>query len=91
MVDGSALRSSQVMYQDTSKDEIYSAAKSIVGGNVKRIRKSQNLSQEELGLKINADQAYISRIESGALNPTIESLAEISDALNVPMEDLFRS
>jgi len=90
MVDGVALRSSQVMYQDTSKDEIYVSAKSIFGGNVRRVRKSQNLSQEELGLKINADQAYISRIEASVLNPTIESIAEIAAALNVSIEELFR-
>ncbi|MEP1230774.1 MAG: helix-turn-helix transcriptional regulator [Litorimonas sp.] len=89
MDDGSTLRPSQVMYRDTPKDGIYSAAKSTFGGHVKRVRKSKKLSQEELGLKINADQAYISRIEAGSLNPTIESIAEIAQALNVKISELF--
>ena len=80
MDDGSTLRPSQVMYQDTSNDALYAAAKSTFGGNVRRVRKLQKLSQEELGLKINVDQAYISRVESGTLNPTIESIAEIAQA-----------
>jgi len=91
MDDGSTLRPSQVMYQDTSKDRIYDAAKSLFGSNVKRVRKSQNLSQEELGLKINADQAYISRIEAGVLNPTIETIADIAEALNIDIVDLFQA
>ena len=90
MDDGSTLRPSQVMYQDTSKDSIYDAAKSTFGKNVKRVRRLRELSQEDLGLKINADQAYISRIESGSLNPTIESIAEIAQALNIPFLELFR-
>ena len=90
MDDGSTLRPSQVMYQDTSNDKIYAAAKSTFGGNVRRIRKSKDLSQEDLGLKINADQAYISRIEAGSLNPTIESIAEIAQALDVAIAELFK-
>lgn len=89
MDDGAALRPSQAMYNNTSNDRIYASAKSIFGGNVKRVRRLNKLSQEELGLKINADQAYISRIESGTLNPTIESLAEIAHALNISLAELF--
>jgi len=78
------------MYQDTSKEKIYEAAKAMLGGNVKRVRKAQQLSQEELGLRINADQAYISRIEAGTLNPTLESIAEIAVSLKVPISELLK-
>ena len=57
---------------------------------VKRVRKAQQLSQEELGLRINADQAYISRIEAGTLNPTLESIAEIAVSLKVPISELLK-
>jgi len=52
-------------------------------------REFLSLSQEELGLRINADQAYISRLERGLLNPTLESLVEISEALDVQVQNLF--
>ena len=91
MDDGLALLPSQVMYQDTSNDEVYAAAKTLFGRNVRRVRKLRNLSQEELGLRISADQAYISRIEAGSLNPTIESIAEIGNALNVQVSELFKT
>ena len=61
----------------------------MLGRNVKRLRKALNLSQEDLGLRIDADQAYISRIEAGNLNPTVESLSELSYALEVKIVNLF--
>ena len=83
------LRPSQPMYQDTSKERLYAAAKTQMGANVKRLRKVHGLSQEELGLRIEADQAYISRIESGHLNLTVESIAELAAALETQISKLF--
>lgn len=78
------------MYQDTSKEDVHQAAKNRFGRNVKRVRKAQSLSQEALALKIDADQAYISRIEAGRFNPTLESVAEVASALDVPVSELFK-
>jgi len=57
-------------------------AQRLLGKNIRARREELALSQEELGHKINADQAYISRIERGLFNPTLESIVEISCALN---------
>jgi len=78
------------MYLNTSKDVLHNNAKKLLGQNVKQLRKSHGLSQEELGLRIDADQAYISRLEAGTLNPTLESLSEVSHALEVKLLDLFK-
>ena len=91
MDDYLAYGPSQAMYQDTSKSDVYAAAKTLFGENVKRVRKQSGMSQEALALKIDADQAYISRIEAGQLNPTIESIAEIAQALNVKISELFQN
>ena len=69
---------------------MHQAAKERFGGKVRRVRKSQSLSQEALALKIDADQAYISRIEAGRLNPTLESIAEMAHAFQVPISELFK-
>lgn len=89
MDDCLVLRPSQVMYQNTSKEHVHQAVKEAFGRNVKRVRQSLGLSQEGLGLRIDADQAYISRIEAGHLNPTIESIAELANALKIPVSKLF--
>ena len=59
------------------------------GNQVKRYRKGSALSQEELAMRMDADQAYISRLEAGQLNPTLETIAEIAQALDVAIIELF--
>ena len=79
--------------KSNTKDENYSNSfadvKSVLGANLKRYRKQAELSQEELGHKIDADQAYISRLEAGQLNPTLETISELANALGVTVENLF--
>ncbi len=61
-----------------------------IGYRIKQIRtKSLKISQEELAQKLNCDRAYISRIESGKQNLTIENLENICVALNVSFKDFF--
>jgi transcriptional regulator with XRE-family HTH domain len=60
------------------------------GRAVRRVRSAQGLSQEELGFKSGLDRTYISGIERGTRNPTLESLWRIARALNVPASDLIR-
>jgi len=60
-----------------------------VGKNVRLRREAMSLSQEQLGLRIEADQAYISRLERGILNPTVESLVEIAFALEIDVNRLL--
>ena len=77
------------MNLETSKKILHSQAKQRLGCNLKELRLSLGLSQEELGLRIDADQAYISRLESGLSNPTLESIAEIANALESDLKDLL--
>ncbi len=65
------------------------SAKALIGKNIRSRREYLKLSQEELGLRINADQAYVSRLERGLLNPTLESIVEIGHALNIEISELF--
>ncbi|MBN9136366.1 MAG: helix-turn-helix transcriptional regulator, partial [Phyllobacterium sp.] len=40
---------------------------------VKERRGSLGISQEELAMRIGADQAYVSRMEAGRMNVTLET------------------
>lgn len=77
------------MYGDTSKNALFDHFKKVVGQNIKKRRKTLNLSQEELGLRLGADQAYISRLESGRLNPTLESLVELASSMDISLSNLL--
>ena len=60
------------------------------GQAVRKFRKTQGLSQEELGFKSGLDRTYISGIERGTRNPTLESLCRIARALGVPPSEIVR-
>jgi len=77
------------MYGDTSKNDLFDRLKLVLGEEVRKRRKELSLSQEELGLRLGADQAYVSRLESGQLNPTLESLAEVSASLEINLSSLL--
>ena len=55
---------------------------------VSKKRKAADISQEELALRINADQAYVSRVESGEMNVTLETLQQFADALKIDPREL---
>jgi transcriptional regulator with XRE-family HTH domain len=63
--------------------------KNIVGENLKEIRESMNLTQEELALRTGLTQGYINFLESGKRGYTRKSLEKISKSLNVPIYKLF--
>ena len=60
------------------------------GLSVREHRRSLNVSQEELAMRIGADQAYVSRIEAGQMNVTLETAEQIAAALNVDVGELLK-
>lgn len=80
------------MSQNTSEQKSnasFQAARQALGRNVVRLRKQAGLSQEQLALQINADQAYISRIEAAQLNPTLKTITELADILKTDVRTLL--
>jgi transcriptional regulator with XRE-family HTH domain len=61
-----------------------------IGQNIKRIREQKGMSQGDIFRKLDMDRAYISRVESGLTNPTVETLAKIAWALGVGVDDLIK-
>ena len=47
-------------------------------------------TQKKLADKLETKQAYISRLESGAVSPTVNYIARMADALNSDAEIIFR-
>ncbi|MGY6521453.1 MAG: helix-turn-helix domain-containing protein [Mongoliitalea sp.] len=59
------------------------------GEKVRTIRKSQNVSQEKLAELAELDRTYISDIENGKRNVSIETVFKIAKALDKPMVSFF--
>lgn len=60
----------------------------LVGRNCERIRKERGWTQEYLAERAGLSQQYLSGLERGKRNPTIVTIYEIAQALNVSHVDL---
>ena len=63
--------------------------KKLIGRRIKELRKSKGLSQEKLAEKAETSPNYLSRMERGTENPTLDMLIKLSNALEVEMWEMF--
>lgn len=56
--------------------------------NIKFLRLSKGMSQQELADKVGIDRSTISRIENNEIETTIDNAIQFSQILNVPLPDL---
>lgn len=57
---------------------------------IKKYRKSENLTQEELAEKIKMSTKYIQFIETGKRKPSLKTVYKIAKTLKVKVQDLFQ-
>jgi transcriptional regulator with XRE-family HTH domain len=63
--------------------------KESIGMRIKELRQSRHLSQESLAERVGISSKYLSSIERGKENPTLDTLIKLSMALNVELSDMF--
>lgn len=63
----------------------------LIGERIRDLRKSQNLSQEELANKAYISRSFLGEIERGRSSATIDSLEKIATALGITLEELFKN
>jgi len=63
--------------------------KAQLGARIKELRKSKNITQEELVEVIGSDTNNLSRIENGKKFMSAEKLSKIAEALKVDIKELF--
>jgi len=65
--------------------------KSIIGKNIKKLRKQRDLSQDRLSKLADISHNTIIKIESGAIqSPTMDTAQKIAKALGVSLDDLMK-
>jgi len=65
--------------------------KNKLGRKVRELRLSLNMSQTALAAKAETHQEFISDLERGEANPTLETIDRIATALGVHVVELFDS
>jgi len=61
-----------------------------LGQNIKRIRRSRKMSQGDICRKLDMDRSYMSAIEGGKKNITIQQLERLAQALGVSVDKLLK-
>ncbi len=59
------------------------------GKHVRNIRESKKISQEELNFKAELSKNMVGLIERGEVNPTLSTLINLSEGLDIPLKSLM--
>ncbi len=60
-----------------------------VGKRIKELRQKQGLSQEDFAFKCDLDRTYITSLERGKRNISLENLEKIANAFNMSLSEFF--
>lgn len=65
-------------------------AKRQLGMRIAYLRKTHKWSQEELSFRSKINKNYLSDLENGKRNPSLEVLERLASAFEITLEELFR-
>lgn len=64
-------------------------SRQLIARNIRAIRLSKRISQEGLALEAEIDRSYVSGLERGLENPTVDLLDKLAEALAVKTREFF--
>lgn len=59
------------------------------GDRLRLIRKQRNISQEELAFRAKLHRTYVSDVERGSRNISLENIEKLAQALDIKITELF--
>lgn len=62
-----------------------------IGQRIRQLRNELEISQEALGLKAEVDRTYVTDVENGRRNVSVEILERLIKALGVSVAEFFNS
>lgn len=63
--------------------------KQMIGARIKEVRSKKVLTQDQLSEKTNINPKYLSSIERGKENPTLNTLIKLAQSLDVNIDEFF--
>jgi len=61
----------------------------MIGARIKDIRNSRGITQEQLSERVGINTKYLSSIERGKENPTLKTLLNLTQSLDVNLDEIF--
>ncbi len=62
----------------------------IIGNNIRKIRKTQKISQSQLAFEAGVTREFINKLETGKYNVSILTLEKISSILETEISNLLK-
>lgn len=78
-------------HTDKSAEMQKNSVRVLFGQRVRELRKAQGYSQESFAVQSGLDRSYYGGVERGERNVSLDNIAAIARALDVPISDLFPS
>lgn len=60
-----------------------------LGKRIRMLRKANKLSQQKFALMVGVERSYLSKLEAGKRNPSIDCIEKIANGLDVTLSELF--
>lgn len=73
----------------TTKAKIENRARLLLAKNLRQLRLAKGWSQEELADLANFHRTYVSQLERGITNVTIDNLQRLAEVLGIEIPELF--
>lgn len=70
-------------------DERSDRVRKKLGYKIRLLRENRGLSQGDLAYRIGINRSYLSEVENGHRNLTIDILTRLGDIMNITLSDLF--
>ncbi len=83
------IKDEDLLTVSSAPKEIAATLESEIGTEVRRLRKTLDLTVSELGAASGISTGMLSKIENGSISPSLATLSSIAKALNVPISRLF--
>jgi len=61
----------------------------MIGARIKEIRSKRGITQDQLSERMEINPKYLSSIERGKENPTLNTLLKLSESLEVSLDEVF--
>ena len=62
-----------------------------IGVRITELRKAKNLSQQKFAYEADLERSFLSHIEKGRKNISVETLQRILEGLEIPIKEFFDS
>ena len=61
-----------------------------IGERISELRKAKNLSQQKFSYEAEIERSYLTHVEKGRKNISVETLIKITDALDISLKEFFK-